>query len=106
MVVLEAAYIMGIHLHCGCWSFKAVLVELQVDDSVFCTHLGYLTNEVCWVLLLCQVSRAQKIFRLILCYFERGRDCIFMLQKKAKLKLHMKYQEDVWAFTYLAVYCN
>lgn len=82
MAVLEAVYIMGIHWHCGFWYFKAVLVELQVDDSVFCTHLGYLTNEVCWILLLCQVSRAQKFFRLILCYFGRGRDCIFVLQKK------------------------
>lgn len=80
MVVLEAVYIMGIHWGCGFWYFKTVLVELQVDDYVFCIGLGYLTKEKCWILLLCQVSRAQKIFCLILCNFGRGRDCIFILQ--------------------------
>lgn len=90
MVVLEAVCIMGIHWACVFWYFKAVLVELQVDDNVFCTGLGYLTREKCWILLLCQVSRAQKIFCLILCYFRRGRDCIFILQKKTKLNLYVK----------------
>lgn len=51
MVVLAAVYIMGIHW-LGLWFFwyfKAVLVELQVDDYLFCTGLGYLTKEKRWI---------------------------------------------------------
>lgn len=32
---------MGIHSGCVFWYFKAELVELGVDDCVFCTGLGY-----------------------------------------------------------------
>lgn len=46
MVVLEGVFIMGIHSGCVFWCFKAELVELWVDDCVFCTGLGYHWGEM------------------------------------------------------------
>lgn len=60
-----------------------------------------IAEEKCWILMLCQVSRAQSTFYLIHCRFRRGTDCVFIFKFSFAFILY----ENIWGMCRLLLTC-